>query len=85
MFLPYTAVIVPVQICLWDYSNSCNKFPTLYFDVLVDAFFKPKEAHLNAFAPNPELPRPAIELADKRRHFNYDGIFDKELLKLNAD
>jgi hypothetical protein len=37
--LLYTAVVVPVQIFLWDYSDSCNTFPTLYFDVLVDSFF----------------------------------------------
>jgi hypothetical protein len=35
----YTAMVVPVQIFLWDYSDPCNKFPTLYFDVLVDLFF----------------------------------------------
>ena len=27
------------QICLWDYSDPCNKFPTLYFDLGVDSFF----------------------------------------------
>ena len=37
--LLYTAVIVPVQICLWNYEDPCNAFPTLYFDVIVDAFF----------------------------------------------
>ena len=35
----YTAMVVPVQIFLWDYSDQCNMFPTLYFDVLVDLFF----------------------------------------------
>ena len=39
LFLLYTALIVPVQIFLWDYSNPCVIFPTLYFDVLVDVFF----------------------------------------------
>ena len=24
---------------MWDYDDPCNKFPTLYFDVYVDAFF----------------------------------------------
>jgi hypothetical protein len=24
---------------MWDYDRPCNKFPTLYFDVFVDAFF----------------------------------------------
>jgi hypothetical protein len=39
LFLLYTALIVPVQICLWDYSDPCNKFPTLEIDLLVDTFF----------------------------------------------
>jgi hypothetical protein len=38
-FLIYTTVLVPVQICLWNYDDPCNKFPTLYFDVIVDSFF----------------------------------------------
>ena len=37
--LLYTAVIVPVQICLWTYDDPCNTFPTLYFDAVVDTFF----------------------------------------------
>ena len=37
--LLYTAVVVPVQICLWTYEDPCTSFPTLYFDVMVDAFF----------------------------------------------
>jgi hypothetical protein len=37
--LLYTAVIVPVQICLWTYDDPCNTFPTLFFDVIVDTFF----------------------------------------------
>jgi hypothetical protein len=39
LLLLYTAVISPVQLCLWDYNDPCNTFPTLYWDVLVDAFF----------------------------------------------
>ncbi len=35
----YTAMVVPVQIFMWDYSDPCNTFPTLSFDVLVDLFF----------------------------------------------
>jgi hypothetical protein len=35
----YTAIIVPVQICLWSYDDPCNTFTTLYFDVIVDTFF----------------------------------------------
>jgi hypothetical protein len=35
----YTAMVVPVQIFLWDYSDQCNMFPTLFFDVFVDMFF----------------------------------------------
>lgn len=37
--LLYTAAIVPFQICLWNYDDPCNKFPSLYFDVFVDTFF----------------------------------------------
>jgi hypothetical protein len=37
--LLYTAITVPVQICLWSYDDPCNIFPTLYFDVVVDSFF----------------------------------------------
>jgi hypothetical protein len=39
VLLLYTAVLAPVQVCLWDYDDPCNAFPTLYFDVAVDAFF----------------------------------------------
>jgi hypothetical protein len=39
LLLLYTAVIAPAQIFLWDSSDPCNKFPTLYFDVFVDSFF----------------------------------------------
>ncbi len=39
MLLLYTAIVVPVQIFLWDYTDLCSKFPTLYFDVVVDIFF----------------------------------------------
>ena len=35
----YTAIIVPVQICLWNYDDPCNIFPTLPFDIVVDTFF----------------------------------------------
>ena len=37
--LVYTAMVVPVQIFLWDNSEPCNMFPTLYFDLVVDTFF----------------------------------------------
>jgi hypothetical protein len=37
--LAYTAIIVPVQLCLWSYEDPCNIFPTLFFDVFVDSFF----------------------------------------------
>ena len=39
ILLLYTAVIVPVQICMWTYDNPCKIFPTLYFDLFVDTFF----------------------------------------------
>ena len=35
----YTAIIVPVQICMWSYDDPCNMFPTLQFDIIVDSFF----------------------------------------------
>ncbi len=38
-FLIYTAMIVPVQICMWNYDDPCIMFPTLFFDVIVDSFF----------------------------------------------
>ena len=37
--LLYTAVVVPAQIFLWDFSDPCNMFPTLAFDVAIDSFF----------------------------------------------
>jgi hypothetical protein len=39
LLLVYTAIIAPVQICMWEYEDPCNIFPTMYFDVFVDAFF----------------------------------------------
>jgi hypothetical protein len=39
-FLLYTAVIAPAQIFLWEIDEvECKTFPTLYFDLFVDAFF----------------------------------------------
>ncbi len=37
--LVYTSIVVPVQLCMWTYDDPCNRFPTLYFDILVDTFF----------------------------------------------
>jgi hypothetical protein len=37
--LLYTAVVVPAQIFLWDYSDPCNTFPTLFLDIIIDSFF----------------------------------------------
>jgi hypothetical protein len=39
IFLVYTGALAPLQICLWNYEDPCNAFPTLYFDVFVDSFF----------------------------------------------
>jgi hypothetical protein len=39
LFLLYSAVVVPFQICMWDYSDPCNLFPTLQLDLAVDTFF----------------------------------------------
>jgi hypothetical protein len=46
----YTAIIVPVQICLWSYDDPCNAFTTLNFDVVVDTFFLVNESLLVASA-----------------------------------
>ncbi len=43
IFLLYTAVIVPIQICLWTNDDPCTIFPTLFFDVIVDVFFMVSE------------------------------------------
>ena len=39
VLLFYTAVIVSVQLFMWNYDDQCNMFPTLYFDMFVDLFF----------------------------------------------
>ena len=39
MLLIYSSIIIPVQLCLWNYDDPCIMFPTLYFDVIVDSFF----------------------------------------------
>jgi hypothetical protein len=54
----YTAMVVPVQIFMWDYSDPCNMFPTLYFDVVVDVFFmvKPSRERTGNIARCPLAP-----------------------------
>ena len=54
--LLYTAAVVPVQIFMWDYSNLCNQFPTLKFDVAVDSFFMVPRMIMLASMPR-TLPR----------------------------
>ena len=44
LLLGYTALIVPIQMLLWEYSNPCKMFPTLYFDMMVDSFFLVKSS-----------------------------------------
>ncbi len=39
ILLLYSAVVVPFQLCMWDYTDPCNIFPTLNFDMFVDSFF----------------------------------------------
>ncbi len=39
ILLLYSAAVVPFQICMWDYTDPCNVFPTLQFDMFVDLFF----------------------------------------------
>ena len=45
--LLYTALVVPVQILVWDYSDPCQTFPTLYFDIGVDTFFLASLVHFD--------------------------------------
>ena len=47
MLLLYSAIIVPFQICIWDYNDPCNIFPTLFFDLGVDTFFLVNAKQLN--------------------------------------
>ena len=44
--LLYSAVIVPFQICMWDYTDPCHTVPTLRFDMFVDAFFMVRQTAL---------------------------------------
>ena len=37
--LCYTSFVLPIQIFVWDYTDPCNMFPTLYFDIFADTFF----------------------------------------------
>ena len=39
LLLLYSAAVVPFQICMWDYNDPCNTFPTLKLDIFVDTFF----------------------------------------------
>ena len=39
VLLVYTAIVVPVQIFVWDYSDPCDPFPTLKLDIFIDTFF----------------------------------------------
>jgi hypothetical protein len=39
VFLVYTAIVVPAQIFVWNYSDPCNPFPTLRLDIFIDTFF----------------------------------------------
>ena len=39
LLLFYTAVVVPVQIFMWDYADPCHVFPTFYLDLFVDSYF----------------------------------------------
>jgi len=39
LFLFYTAIIVPVQIFVWDYSDPCETYPSLRIDLFVDSYF----------------------------------------------
>jgi hypothetical protein len=39
VLLFYTALVVPIQVFLWDDSDPCTLFPTLRIDLFVDTFF----------------------------------------------
>jgi hypothetical protein len=49
LLLLYTAIIAPVQICMWNYEDPCHIFPTMYFDVFVDAFFLVKTRAIDQY------------------------------------
>jgi hypothetical protein len=56
--------------------------------VFVESYFKPKEGgHVNAYAVDHEIhvENGFIELQDKKKHYNFDGIFDKDLLRLKNE
>jgi hypothetical protein len=60
ILLVYTAVIVPVQLCLWSYDDPCNYFPTLFFDVFVDSFFLVSNTQTHARAS--QFPDPFLDV-----------------------
>ena len=39
LLLIYTALVVPVQIFLWDYSDACNRFHNFFIDPWIEQFF----------------------------------------------
>ena len=39
LVLFYTALVVPIQIFLWENNDPCTLFPTLRIDLFVDTFF----------------------------------------------
>ena len=55
VLLVYSAVIIPPQLCLWNYDDPCKMFPTLYFDVFVDSFFLVTESEVIAASDYTEV------------------------------
>jgi hypothetical protein len=66
--------------------NSCIIRELQY--ILVDSFAKPDHNYHNVFLPSgnsSSVNSQYVELKEKKKYYNYDSIFDKELLKLKQD
>lgn len=58
--------------------------------LLVDSFTNPHTHYHNVFLPNPRnntdsVNSQYVELKDKKKYYNYDSIFDKDLIKLKQE
>ena len=57
--------------------------------VLVDSFTHPHINYQNVFIPSgsnsESVNSQYVELKDKKRYYNYDSIFDKDLIKLKQE
>jgi hypothetical protein len=55
--------------------------------ILVDSFMKPDVSYSNVFLPSGtfSVNSQYVELKEKKKYYNYDSIFDRELLKLKLE